>query len=348
MSERRASRGAVTISDVAQAVGVATSTVSRALTQPGRVSEAMRERVLAAAAELGYYPNPQARSLTSGRTGSIALLVPDITNPFYFGLVRGTQAQAKARGFRQILVDTEESAGVEAGYLGELGKSVDGVVLAASRLPDEELIAVAERLPLVTINRDAPGVPTVIIDTPAAMFQVVDHLESLGHQDVAYLAGPATSWSGARRWRALQTATRSRRLRLRHLGPFPPTLRAGAAAADAAIHHGATACIAFNDLLAIGILGRLAERGIAVPDGMSVVGCDDIFGADFCRPPLTTLTAPVEQAGRVAMDVLFERIERRANGGPSPAVERERELLPTYLTIRASTGPVPARAGETS
>jgi LacI family transcriptional regulator len=331
--------GPVTIADVARAVGVATSTVSRALTKPGRVSEATRLRVAAAANELGYYPNPQARSLTSGRTQSIALLVPDITNPFFFGLIRGTQSQAKARGYRQILVDTEESAGVEAGYLAELPNSVDGLVLAASRLSDDDLTTAAERVPIVTINRNIPSVPATIIDTPAAMGQVVDHLESLGHHSIAFLSGPASSWSSQKRWRALQTIARARGLRCEPAGPFPPTVQAGAAAADAAIHLGVTACIAFNDLIAIGALRRFAERGMSVPGDMSVVGCDDIFGADFCNPPLTTLTAPIEQAGRVATDMLFEQIAWRTSGLVS-AGTRLHERLPTYLTIRESTGPV--------
>ena len=111
----KAGRVTVTISDVAKAAGVATSTVSRALTQPGRVSEDLRLRVAAAVAELGYHPNTQARSLTSGRTQSIALLIPDVTNPYFFDMIRGTQAQAKARGYHHMLVDTEASLSVEEG-----------------------------------------------------------------------------------------------------------------------------------------------------------------------------------------------------------------------------------------
>src|SRR5690606_35749001 len=104
MAEAPGTRAPVTIADVARSLGVATSTVSRALSTPGRVSESTRERVVDAARRLGYHPNPQARSLSSGRTLRLALLVPDITNPFFFDLIRGTQAQAKAHGYRQLLV----------------------------------------------------------------------------------------------------------------------------------------------------------------------------------------------------------------------------------------------------
>jgi len=329
---------AVTISDVAAAVGVATSTVSRALSQPGRVSEAMRQRVVAAANELGYYPNPQARSLILGRTQSLTLLIPDVTNPFYFGLIRGAQSQSKARGYRLLLVDTEELGGVEASYLDELHKSTDGVILAASRLSDDELAAAAVRLPIVTINRDVAGVPSVIIDTPAAAVQALDHLVSLGHTSIAYLAGPATSWSSRKRWRALQQAAKRHGVALQQLGPFAPTRQAGAAAADAILTTTVTAGLFFNDLLAIGALGPFAERGVVVPRDQSGVGCD-IFGADFCNPPLTTLAAPVEQAGRVATDMLLRSIQRRADGS---AADGHHERLATYLTIRESTGAAPA------
>ena len=99
----------------------------------------------------------------------------------------------------------------------------------------------------------------------------------------------------------------------------------------------ATACVVFNDLIAIGMLTRLRDRGVRVPDDISVVGCDDIFGADFCNPPLTTLTAPIEHAGRVAVSMLLSRLDARL---PPPA--RRSVLLPTHLTIRESTGPAPA------
>ncbi|WP_116953555.1 LacI family DNA-binding transcriptional regulator [Jiangella endophytica] len=329
-------REAVTIADVARTVGVATSTVSRALNQPGRISDELRDRIVAAAATLGYHPNPQARSLTSGRTQSIALLVPDITNPFFFGLIRGAQAQARARGHRHVLVDTEESAEVEALTLAELPASVDGIVLAAARLTDAELTAAAGRVPLVLVNREVPGLRSVVMDTAAGALQALDHLVSLGHRSVAYVAGPATSWSSRKRWRALQRTARRLGVDCVRIGPFPPTMAAGAAAADAVVHHRVTGALFFNDLLAIGALRRFAERGIRVPDDLSVVGCDDIFGADFCRPPLTTLTTPVEQTGRVAVDML---LSTPTVGEPV----RAGQTLPTHLTIRESTGPVPTR-----
>ncbi|MGM9472714.1 LacI family DNA-binding transcriptional regulator [Pseudarthrobacter sp. YS3] len=336
-SNGSASRRPPTIKDVAALSGVATSTVSRALSQPGRVHWATKERVEAAAAELGYVPSSLARAMSSSRTGIVALLVPDITNGFFLDIIRGTQRQLRASGFTQLLVDTEEDNDLEENYLDELKGSADGFILAASRLTDNKLAEAAAGIPIVTINRTSPGVPTVLIDTARGVQQAVEHLFSLGHRDIAYMAGPIASWSDGRRWTALQETADTLGITIRRLGPYPPNQRSGAAAADAALNSGATACIAFNDLVAIGMLVRLKERGVEVPADLSVIGCDDVFGADFCSPPLTTLTAPIEQAGRVATDMLLSRLR------PSTVSPRTQVELPTHLTIRASTGPAPHR-----
>jgi DNA-binding LacI/PurR family transcriptional regulator len=328
----------VTITDIARLTGVAPSTVSRALNKPGRVNEVTRQRIEAAARELNYAPNSQARALTSGRTGTIALLVSDVTNPFYFGIIRGTQQQVKAAGYAQLLIDTENSAELEVEMLHKMRRSLDGAVLAASRLADRSLAALASDIPLVTINRNVAGVPSVIMDTPDGIHQAAEHLVSLGHKDIVYVSGPENSWPNAARWQALRTALAKFGLEARRIGPFPRGHVAGGAAADAFINTGASACIAFNDQVAIGMLGRLRERGVSVPGDLSVVGCDDIFGADFCHPPLTTLTAPIEHAGRVAVSMLLSRVAPAPGAG---APVRQQVLLPTHLTIRESTGPAP-------
>ena len=323
-----------TIADVARRAGVAASTVSRALSNPGRVNASTRERIERAAEELSYVPSAQARSLVSGRTGAVALLVPDIANPFYFGLIRGAQRQLRAAGYTQLLVDTEESREVEEEAIALMRKSADGVILAASRLDDEALARIARQQPIVTVNRDHPDVPSVIVDTASGARQALTHLRSLGHQRIAYVAGPTESWSSAQRWDALRAAAPGLGIELDFIGPWTPTSEAGPAAADAVAAGSATACIVFNDLLAIGMLGRLAERGVRVPEDLSVVGTDDIFGSDFCHPPLTTVSAPIEEAGRVAVTTLQGRIERRAT-------PRQRTVLPTHLRIRQSSGNAP-------
>lgn len=335
-----------TIRDVAAAAGVATSTVSRALSNPDRVNARTRALIERVAAELNYVPSSQARALSSGRTGAVAVLVPDATNPFYFDIIRGTQHQLKASGYTQLLVDTEESAEVEAEALNKLRQSCDGVVLAASRLSDEQILELSLQKPIVTINRGVPEVPTVIIDTPQSVSQALEHLVSLGHQHVAYLAGPVGSWSNARRLIAFQEQAERLKMKVTKLGPFAPKTTSGAAAADAALHSGATACVAFNDLIAIGMLQRFAARGVRVPEDISVIGCDDIFGADFCNPPLTTITAPIEQAGRVAISMLLSRVRPFDYGSGERGPSRTLGVLPTHLTVRHSTGPAKLRRPE--
>lgn len=324
----------VTINDIAAVTGVAASTVSRALSRPGRVNPVTRQRIEQAARELNYVPNTQARALTSGRTETIAVLVSDVTNPFYFGLIRGTQNQLKAGGYAQLLIDTEDSGQVETQILHKMRQSIDGAILAASRLSDRALANLAGELPVVTLNRNVRGVQSVVIDTPAGIAQAAEHLISLGHRDIVYVSGPESSWANEARWRSMRNALANHGLPAKRIGPFAASRPSGSAAADALLNTKATAAIAFNDLLAIGMLGRLREREIRVPEDISIVGCDDIFGADFCHPPLTTLTAPIEQAGRVAVSMLLSRLTERS---PAP---RRAMVLPTHLTVRDSTGPV--------
>jgi DNA-binding LacI/PurR family transcriptional regulator len=323
-------RRPVTLRDVAREAGVAVSTVSRALSSPDRVSAQTRERVQAVAGRLGYRPNRLAQALHTGRTRMLAVLVPDITNPHNFGLVRGAEAQARAGGSTLIIADTQGGPELETAHLDRLASAVDGFVLAASRLTDAELQALAARSPLVLFNRRVEGLASLVTDSADGSRQIVEHLAALGHRSLAYLAGPSGAWSDTQRWRALSRHADAAGIRIVRCGPFPPTLDGGPAAADVGLATGATALVAFNDLLAIGVLRRLAERGVAVPRQVSVVGYDDIFGADFCSPTLTTMAGPVDEAGRMLVDLLQE--------GRDPAPEI---TLPTHLRIRGSTGQAP-------
>jgi LacI family transcriptional regulator len=325
-------RKRATITDVAKAAGVAPSTVSRAFSNPGRVTQSTREHVVSVAAELGYSPNPMARALESGRTNNFALLVPDITNPYFAGIIKGAERAAAAPGQTLVHGDTQESAAIEEQLLHRLGPAVDGFVLSASRLPDEELHRAAELNPLALVNRALPGIACVVADYDSGTRQIVDHLASLGHESLVFLGGPAESWSGARRWAGLRRAASRAGLRVTRFGPYSPTLGGGPAAADAALAAKATAAVCHNDMLAIGVVRRLAERGIDVPGQLSVVGFDNIFGSELCSPPLTTLAERTEDAGARAIQVLAQLAYQRI-AEPPPTV------LPTELVVRGSTGP---------
>ena len=318
---------AVTLHDVAREAGVAVSTVSRALANPDRVSERTRAHVRAVAERLGYRPNLIARALPSGRTRMLALLVPDITNPHNVGVVRGAEARAADADYTLVLGDGRESPERELAHTRRLGSAVDGFVLVSSRLPDDDIRTVRARHPVVLFNRELDDIPSVVTDSADGGRQTVEHLAGLGHRHLAHLGGPSNAWSDGERWRGLTGSAERLGVRLTRLGPFSPTVSGGAAAADAGLGSGATALVCFNDLLAIGVLRRLEERGVAVPGQLSVTGVDDVFGTDFCHPPLTTLTSPTEAAGRLLIDMLL---------GTSPA---ERAVLPTPLHVRESTGP---------
>lgn len=310
---------------------MAVSTVSRALSNPDRVSARTREHVRAVATRLDYRPNRAAQALPSGGSMTmLGLLVPDITNPHHFGLVRGAEAQARAAGYTLVLGDTRGIPELEAEHTERLGSAVDGFVLASPRGTDQSLRAVRAHRPVVLYNRELDGFRSVVTDAADAGRQVVEHLAALGHRSIAYLAGPADAWTDRERHRSLSRHAEAAGMIFRRFGPFSPTLDGGAAAADAGLSCDATALVAFNDLMAIGALRRMERRGVVVPGAMSVVGFDDIFGADFCHPPLTTVSSPVEEAGRRLVDALLTGL-----GQPFT----ERTVLPTELLVRESTAP---------
>ena len=261
----------------------------------------------------------------------LGLLVHDITNPYNFGLIRGAEAQARAAGYTLVLGETQQNPEMELTHAHRLRPAVDGLVLGATRLPVAQLHELQAASPIALFNRELDGFAGVVMDSVDGSRQIVEHLAALGHRTVAYLSGPRDAWTDEERWRALSTAAEAARMELVRVGPFLPTLDQGAAAADVGYGTGATALVAFNDLLAIGALQRLERRGIRVPQDVSVVGYDDIFGSDFCHPPLTTVTGPVEDAGRRVVDLLLGVV------GGDPA---SRLTMPTQLKIRDSTGPV--------
>ena len=312
---------AVTIRDVARQAQVSVSTVSRALSAPGLVKEATRQRVLDVVRGLGYQPNRAARSLITGRTGNLGIVVPDLENPFYPAVLRGVQTRAGEAGTSVFFCDSREDPETEAELVRTMAAQVDGVVLCSTTLSDELITELAALTPLVLINRTVPGVSSVLMDSGSGMDQIVTHLESLGHREYVYLGGPALSWSHNRRLRGL-------RGRAPMLGPFEPNFTGGLAAAEQALKTGATAFIAYNDLMALGVLSYLAAHDIKVPQQISVTGFDDILYAAMCSPALTTVAMPTEEAGKVAVDLLADRLD----GGAA-----ERRELPTKLVIRAST-----------
>ncbi|MDN4476868.1 LacI family DNA-binding transcriptional regulator [Demequina sp. SYSU T00192] len=325
-----------TITDVARAAGVSPSTVSRAL-GGGPVNDATRATIVRVAEELGYRPNRAARELITGRTGTIGLLVPDLGNPYFSEIIKGASSRARAGALPIFVSDTDEDVAREREAIASLRATTDGLLLVSPRGSDEELAALAAGGPTVVVNREVPGLPAVISDAASGIAQALQHLGALGHTRVAYVTGPHGSWSDHRRREGLASAT-GLGIEIVHVPAATPTFHSGVLAADLVLTTGATAVIAFNDLIAIGVLDRLAARGVRVPHDLSVVGHDDIAMASMCSPHLTTIAVPKERMGSMAADMLLRTLDRRgASDDRDPSV-----LLPSTLIVRDSTGEVKA------
>ncbi|WP_329378145.1 LacI family DNA-binding transcriptional regulator [Streptomyces sp. NBC_01716] len=324
----------VTIREVASAAGVSVSTVSRAFTAPDQVQPKTRQRILDVAAKLGYAPNPAARSLRGVGTGTLGLIIPDIANPFFPPIVKAMQARARRLGHTVLVADSDEREADELETIAAVSKRVDGLVLWASTLSEARLLELAERMPLVVVNRHVPGIAEVHISLSAGIAQAVEHLRAYGHRRCVFVNASRAELS---RGKSIHESFEALDLSLVELGPYEPRFETGVHAATLVAAHGATAVLAHNDLVALGVLHQMANLGVAVPGDVSVIGIDDTQLASVSTPGLTTIRIdPVEVATR-ATDLLIETIAGNARGDAPPPVEIGSRLIP-----RASTGPAPA------
>lgn len=332
----RVVRSAPTIYDIAQRAGVSPSTVSRALNRPGRVSQETARRIRAAARELNYRANPIARALPTGRTHTLALMLTDLTNPFVFEIVRGAQTAAGAAGYTLAVVQSQESPDREAEVISNLSGSVDGFLLAASRLSDKEIQALAAERPTAVINRVVERVDSVVPDVGSGISEALSQLDQLGHRQLAFLSGPVTSWISAARWDAIFEGAVRRSINIVEIAGSSPTVAGGCDAFARVRASGATAVLAYNDLMAIGLMREAQGAGLRIPDDLSIIGFDDIFGSDFTTPPLSTVRAPLAEMAACAVGSLL----RGLVAAPDETAQAT-SLLRTELLLRGSTGPAP-------
>ena len=321
----------VTIYDVARHTGVSPSTVSRALNKPGRINKVTEKRIRDAAADLGYRLNPMARALHTGRTDTLALVVTDITNPVYFELIRGAERVAASKDSTLILAESQESPALERASVEKLQPAVDGVVLVGSRMSDEDIRDLADIKPLVLVNRAVDGILSVVPDITPGMDELLDHLDALGHHSIGYLSGPTTSWINTLRWSALFDRAVQRGMSIVELGPSHPTREGGAEMLARVRAAAVTAVVAYNDLMAMGLLRACQNAGIPVPQMLSIVGFDDIFGADLTSPTLTTVRSPMRELGERAVHILLTDV----HGSPT----HHEPTLVTHLVVRESSAP---------
>jgi len=338
----------ITIRDVARRAGVSTMTVSRVINGSGYASLETRRRVEGAVDELGYVPNAVARHLRSKRTKTIALVLSDITNPFFTTIARGVEDAAARRGYAVMFANTDESESEEIQYLRMLAqRQIDGVLLVpAGRSGESFRLLRTQSIPVVVIDRrvSARQIDEVRCDSEEGAYRLVHHLIGLGHRRIATITGRRNISTSMDRVvgyaRALTEAGIEVDPNLIRYDSF--SLRAGYERTKEilAIPERATAIFAANNFIAFGALRALRESGLRVPDDMSLVTFDDLPDDWHDDPLLTVLAQPAYEVGRQAAELLLDRLAGKDR------TKRRVILLPGELIIRRSSAPpaVPASA----
>ncbi|WP_213450666.1 LacI family DNA-binding transcriptional regulator [Rhizomonospora bruguierae] len=333
---RNGRQRAVTIAEVARRAEVSPATVSRVMNGRFAGAPEVADRVRRAAEELHYSPSPLARSLALGETRTVAFVVPDIANPTFQAMLSSLSKSAAADGYRVLVADSAEDPEEEAVLAVETRRGCDGLVLCAPRMPDERLRALLPVLrPVLLINRGSTRLdaPSISVDYGVGIQQLAEHLHGLGHRHFAYLEGPAPSTSNRSRVEGLRSfAERAGNVRVDHIAAGSSSSD-GYAGAGRVRETGATAVLAYNDLVAVGLMSALTDQGVTVPADISVAGFDDIPMVSYIAPRLTTVSVPYGPLGAEAWkrlhalmrgevpshNVIFQpRLQRRESTGPPP------------------------------
>jgi LacI family transcriptional regulator len=328
-----------TIQDVAKAAGVAPITVSRVLNNSGYASEETRARVEATIKALGYVPNTLARGLRSKRTHTLALVMTDITNPFFTLIARGVEDIASQSGYTVIYCNTDESESKEEKYINILvQKQVDGVLLvpACSNAQSVKFLQ-TNGIPVVLIDRSIPEtqIDLVRCNSEQGAYRLIQHLIELGHKRIVTITGPrevSTSQDRASGYRrAMMEAHLEGHIRI-YYGPFTQTSGYELTQQVLALYPRPTAIFGANNFISIGVLKALRESGLRVPEDVSVVGFDDLPDSMIVNPILTVASQPAYEMGSQAAELLLKRIADRL---PSNSQEI---ILPTEIVLRQSSG----------
>lgn len=334
-----------TLKDVAKAVGVHVSTVSRALDPKTRhlLTADVVKRVAKAAEDLDYRPNSIAYSLRTNRSKTVGVLVPDITNQIFPPIVRGIEDALAREENVAIIVNTDSDPAKDARMINVLrARGVDGLILASAQRHAPEIIKAArEGIPIVTVNRavDDPAISSVINDEGHGIHLAVEHVVALGHRRIAYIAGPESISTGQQRSEAYFEVARERDLEdwealMVTSNGFNE--EEGKRCADELFERGLpfTAIVCANDRLAIGALESIEAHGLSCPDDISITGYNDMPFVDRLKPALTTVRIQTYEAGQKAAEIYLDQIAK-----PVAARKAEHVVLPVALIVRASTAP---------
>ena len=332
------------IYDLAQRAGVAPSTVSKALRDDPRISKATRARIKALATEVGFTPNAAAQSLTTRRTMTLGLVVRDYADPYNGLLMRGIESAALREGYQLLVTSTHEAELHEVDIARSFRqRRVDGMIIVASHA-DEHQANLDPGVPVVFIADheellpDRPDVGLVTFDEVAAASTITGHLIGLGHRRIGYVGIGRARQSNRNRQAGYEAALRSAGIepdrRLSATSGRRDSAESGAEGVELLLPARPTALFFYNDMAALGGLRALADRGVRVPEEVSVAGFDDIEVAALVTPPLTTMSQPRLEMGRMATEQLLAMLHGAAGG--------ERLMTACTLVVRRSTGPAPA------
>ncbi|MDQ5896900.1 MAG: LacI family transcriptional regulator [Pseudomonadota bacterium] len=333
-SSAPARRKAATIRDVAQAAGVSTATVSKFINGGQRFTREVEERVAQAVRDLGYSSNPMARGMITGRTGNVGIVVLDVRNPHFTSLIRGASRPAAEAGLNLLFADIAEGLAPELPTLQALSRRVDGLIVSA-RLSDEALAwLVASELPVVYYGGppSAAACCSVGIDNRGAAAMLGRHLRDLGHRRVRYVGFAGARWSDDR-WQGLCEAFEGSAACLARHDVRAATADEGERIASEVLLREAApdAVVAYNDLLALGLLTQAQALGLSVPRDVSIAGFDNIVYGSYTRPGLTTVDTGSETTGEVAMRQLIAQVRGERAAAPG------HEVIAARVVVRGST-----------
>lgn len=331
-----------TIRDVARKARVSIATVSRVFNDSGKVKDATRRRIRAAATTLRYVPDGAARSLTTGKTSTVGVLLPDIWGEFFSEIIRGVDMTARQSAYHLLLSSSHDTHDAIEAAVHTMRGRVDGLIVMGPDLDAETLAAnLPHSLPVVLLDcartKGSMRFDSLTVDNFGGARAMTLHLAGLGHRRIAMIKGPAKNQDARERLRGFRSALKARRLEApaewQRDGDFTEASGYAAAVDLVRLSRRPTAIFAANDSMAIGALSALRAEGLRVPGEMAVAGFDDIPIARYTTPTLTSVRVPITDLGRRATETLLMAIG--SNGRRRPRVH---ETLPTMLVIRQSCG----------